>query len=95
MTSASVISRSELIVATAVAGLVFGSLYFAALRRSVALFVDGRRRLRPLAWTLGRMTGAAVFLFTAAKLGAAPLLAAFVGFLVARTLALREQRRAD
>jgi hypothetical protein len=94
MTYAAMISRSALMVIMAIAGLVFGSLYFAALKRSVTLFVGGCRWLRPLALTLGRMTAAAAFLFIVAKLGAAPLLAAFAGFLVARAFALREQRRA-
>ncbi len=93
MNYSTVISRSELIVA-AIAGLVCGLAYFAAIRRSVMLFVGGHGWLIPLALALGRIGAAAAFLFFAARLGAALLLAAFLGFLVARTVALRAQRRA-
>jgi hypothetical protein len=43
--------------------------------------------------TLGRVTAAGFLFAIAAKLGAAPLLAAFLGFLVARAAALRAARR--
>jgi len=78
----------------AVAGLAFGFGYFASLKRSVTMFVGGKGWLGPLALTLGRIGAAVGFLFVAAKLGAAPLLAAFIGFLMARALALRAERRA-
>lgn len=77
----------------AVAGVIFGFLYFASLKRSVTLFIGGKGWLSSLALTLGRMGAAAAFLIVAAKLGAAPLLAAFIGFLIARALALRAERR--
>ena len=89
MTHASFITHPELIVMIALAGFIFGLLYFAALKRSVALFVGGEGWFGPLVLTLGRIGAAAGFLMLAAKLGAAPLLAAFVGFLLARTVALR------
>ena len=76
----------------ALAGLVFGLVYFASLKRSVTLFVGGKGWFGPLALTLGRIGVAVAFLYVAAKLGAAPLLAAFIGFLMARVLALRERR---
>ena len=75
------------------AGLIFGLVYFAALRRTVALFAEGRSRFSPLALTLGRVVAALIFLGVAAHLGAASLLAAFIGFLLARTIALRAERR--
>jgi hypothetical protein len=84
----------ELTILMAVAGLAFGLVYFATLKRSVMLFAAGRGWLGPLALTLGRIGAAVAFLFVAAKLGAAPLLAAFIGFLMARALALRAERRA-
>ena len=84
----------ELTIAMAVAGLAFGWVYFASLKHSVALFVGGKGWLGPLALTLGRIGAAGAFLLVAAKLGAAPLLAAFIGFLMARALALRAERRA-
>ncbi len=94
MTRASLIAHPELIVATALAGLMFGLLYFAILKRSVALIVDDKGWFKPLALTLGRIAAVVVLLLPAAKLGAAPLLAAFIGFLLARVLALHAERRA-
>jgi hypothetical protein len=94
MTYTTVVSQSELIVLAAAAGLMFGLLYFAALKRSVTLFVGSDGWLGPLALTLGRVGAAAGFLFVAAKLGAAPLLTAFLGFLMARAGVLRAERRA-
>lgn len=76
------------------AGLVFGFIYFAALRRTVQLFTEGRTWFGPLALTLGRVGAAVVFLGVVAQLGAVSLLAVFIGFLLARTVALRVARRA-
>jgi len=84
----------ELTFLMALAGLAFGFVYFASLKRSVSLFVSGKGWLGPVALTFGRIGAAVAFLFVAAKLGAAPLLAAFIGFLMARALALRSERRA-
>jgi hypothetical protein len=78
----------------AVAGILFGLLYFAALRRSVALIAGRGGWLGALALTLARLGAAGAFLFGTAKLGAVPLLAAFAGFLLARAVALRSARRA-
>jgi hypothetical protein len=86
--------HSILVVFVAFAGLLFGLLYFAALKRSVTMLAGGKGWLGPLTLTLGRIGAAAGFLLVAAKLGAEPLLAAFVGFLVARALTLRLERRA-
>jgi N-ATPase, AtpR subunit len=77
----------------AVGGFVFGLVYFAALRRTATSFTAGRR-LVALALTLGRIGAAVLFLGLAAKLGAASLLAAFLGFLLARMVALRAARSA-
>jgi hypothetical protein len=93
MTHTRLIAHPELIVMMALAGLIFGLLYFAILKRSVTLFVGGKGSFGPLALTLGRIGAAVAFLFVAAKFGAAPLLAAFIGFLTARALALRAERR--
>lgn len=73
----------------ALAGVAFGIVYFAALRRSVSLYCAGRGRLGPLALTLGRLAAAALLLGLAAGLGALPLLASLLGFLVTRVVALR------
>ena len=86
-------STFALASAMAVAGLVFGLGYFASLRRTVDLYGSGHARLGPAALTLGRIAGAMIFLILAARLGALPLLTAFLGFLLARGLALRALRR--
>jgi len=95
MTDISLIAHPELTLLMAFAGLMLGLLYFAALKRSVALLVGGDGWLGPLALTLGRIAAAAIFLFVAAKLGAAPLLGGFAGILTARALALRVKKRAS
>lgn len=77
----------------AFAGFMFGLLYFATLTRTVALFATGRGCFDPLALTLGRIGAAVIFLVLAVKLGAAPLLASFLGFLLARSKTLRAARR--
>jgi hypothetical protein len=77
----------------AVAGLAFGWAYFAALRRTIDVYVAGRHRFVPAILTLARVAAATVFLAVAAQFGALPLLAAFLGFLGARALALHRARR--
>jgi len=94
MTHNPLIIDPGLTILMAVAGLAFGWVYFASLRRSVSMFVGGKGWLGPVFLTFGRIGAAVGFLFVAAKLGAAPLLAAFIGFLMARALALRAERRA-
>jgi hypothetical protein len=73
-------------------GLVFGRLYFAALRKNVDFYSDGHP-LKASALVLGRLVSAAMAFALAARLGALPLLTAFIGFLLARALALRAARR--
>jgi hypothetical protein len=82
-----------LAVAAAFVGLLFGIVYFAVLRRSVELYTGGRSGFAPAALTLGRLAGAIALFSLAAKLGTLPLLLAFLGFLLARWLALRAARR--
>ncbi|MGY3486939.1 hypothetical protein ACVW1C_004822 [Bradyrhizobium sp. USDA 4011] len=93
MTRTSLITHPELTLLTAFAGLTFGLAYFAALKRSVTLLVGSNSWFGPLALTLGRVGAAVGFLLIAAKFGAAPLLSGFAGFLVARALALRAERK--
>ena len=76
------------VFAAAFAGLVVGLVHFAALQRTLELYSTGFVRFA-VALTLGRFAGTIVFFGFAARLGALPLLALFLGFLVARTLALR------
>lgn len=95
MTHETLTSIAVLALATAFMGFAFGLVYFAALRRTVALFAAGRGWLGPSALTLGRMGSAVALLAFIARLGAAPLLAAFLGFLLARALALHAVRRVE
>lgn len=78
----------------ATTGFALGIVYFAALRRTAALVATGGVTLRALAFTLARGAAAIGVLGFAAWLGAAPLLSAFGGFLLARSSALRRVRRA-
>ena len=88
-------STAALAAGMIISGFAFGLLYFATLKRAAALFASGSSWMGPLGLTLGRIAAAVIFLSLAARLGAAALLAAFFGFLLARTLALRAERRAD
>jgi hypothetical protein len=77
----------------AAAGLAFGWGYFTTLRRSVAACAGRGGLRRCLGWLLARLMGAAIFFAFALHWGAWPLLAAFLGFLGARQLALRAAGR--
>jgi hypothetical protein len=83
---------ASLAVAAGFAGLLVGACYFAALRRTAALYAAGGGR-RAAAVTLLRMAGAIIFFALLARFGALPLLSSFLGFLLARGLALRASRR--
>jgi len=92
MTTVALCAGIALTAAFLAAGLVVGSAYFAALRRTVDLYAAGRRPLVVMALTLIRIGGVIAFFGAAVRFGAVPLLAAFLGFLVARSLALRAVR---
>jgi hypothetical protein len=92
MTRETVVTYAGLALAMASTGFALGLVYFVALRKSVALFVRGTCWWGASALTIGRVGAAIVFLTLAAKLGAATLLAAFAGFLLARSVALRSAR---
>lgn len=94
MTVSNLAANLESSALFAVAGLAFGAAYFAALRRTVDVYVAGRHRFVPAVLTLARIAGAIGFLVFAAQFGALPLLTGFLGFLLARGLALRAARRA-
>ncbi len=94
MTPVPLIPEPVLLAAMALAGIAFGLIYFAAVQRTAILFAAGRGWLAPVALTIARIALAAAFLAFAARLGAAPLLAAFAGFMLARAVALRAARRA-
>jgi N-ATPase, AtpR subunit len=78
-----------LVTVWVVAGLGFGGGYFATMRRTVVLYGAHSTRLVPIALTLGRIGAAILFFGLAVQFGAPSLLAAFLGFLWARLLALR------
>ena len=83
-----------LAVLLAAGGLIFGWGYFAALRRGVVAYVAHNRGWRAVAWTLARLAAAVLFFGLAVRAGAWPVLAAFLGFLAARQIAVRAARRA-
>lgn len=85
-------SHAALAAGWMLGGLVFGLAYFAALHRTVDIFGGGQGHLLPTALTLCRLAAAILFLGLAARFGALPLLTAFLGFLLARALALRAVR---
>lgn len=86
------VSSAALALAMACAGFAFGLVYFAALRRTAALFAAGGGWLGPSVLTIGRVGAATILLTLAARLGATPLLATFLGFLAARAIALHAVR---
>lgn len=79
----------------AAAGLVVGCGYFAALRRGVGLIVARGAAVWSVLWVLVRVGGAALFFALVVRWGAMPLLAAFLGFLAARHLAVRTARSVE
>ena len=81
------------VLLVAVAGFALGIAYFASLRRDVHLSVARHAWLRYIVWALMRIAAAALFFTFAARWGLPALIAAFAGFLAARTLALHRARR--
>lgn len=79
-------------LAFGVAGLAFGWAYFAILQETVDRFAEGRG-WRAAGLTLARVGAAALFFGIAAKIGACPLLVAFICFIAMRMLALRAVQR--
>lgn len=77
----------------AVGGFALGLGYFASLRHGVQLAI-ARHVWRPyIVWALVRIAAAALFFTFVLRWGLPALLAAFAGFLAARTLAMRGARR--
>jgi len=93
MTHQTLASTLPIAIATAAVGFVFSLAYFALLRRTAILFTAGRGLILPAALTLGRLAAVTFILGVAAKLGAAPLLATFLGFLLARAVSLHAVNR--
>lgn len=88
-------AEAWLAVMLAAAGLVFGWGYFAALRRGITAYVGQDQPWRAVAWALVRLAAAVLFFGFAVCWGTWPLLAAFLGFLTARQIAVRTARRAS
>ena len=82
-----------LAAAAAIFGAAFGGVYFAALRRSVSRYCAGERGLVFGARILARLGAAALVFTLSAKLGALPLAAALLAFLLARASAVRAASR--
>ena len=78
----------------AAGGLAFGWGYFAALRRGIDAYTAQGAAFKSLLWMLARLAAAALFFAFAVRCGAWPLVAAFLGFLAARQIAVRAARRA-
>jgi hypothetical protein len=81
------------LLAAAAGGLAFGVLYFAALRRSIELFVHRAGWVGPAALTVGRIAAAAMLFGLLSRLGPGAVLAGFLAFLAARGLAVRAARK--
>lgn len=76
-----------------VAGFALGTGYFASLRHGLELSVARRACSPYMLLALARLAAAALFFTFAVRWGLPPLLAAFVGFLAARQLALHSARK--
>lgn len=75
-----------------VTGFAAGLIFFAALRRTASLFVEGGAPWRIAALYGLRLTIALSVFFAAAQFGAAALLSAIAGFTAARFFAERRER---
>jgi F1F0 ATPase subunit 2 len=70
-------------------GALLGAGYFAALRQNVEQYLGGAPLGPALALHLGRLLLAGLVFALIARAGAAALLGALAGFVLARTLAVR------
>jgi N-ATPase, AtpR subunit len=93
MSAVAFASLAPVALAAVFAGTTFGLLYFMALRRTSVLLAGNGGCKGAFAFTLARIGGVVLLLGLAARLGAVPLLATFIGFLAARAIALRAFRR--
>lgn len=77
------------------AGIALGAVYLRLLARTVAAFTGaGGSGGAGAVWLLLRVALAAGAFWAAARHGALPLLSMLLGFLVARTVAIRRAREA-
>lgn len=89
MTSAQVVDLLRAAAPFVLLGALLGAGYFAALRFSVERYLGGRSTGQAVALHVGRLLLAGAGFALIARAGAAPLLAALVGFMIARSLAIR------
>lgn len=80
------IIRFVAIAAYFVLGLAVGAAHFHGLRENTRLWVEGRGNLRPALAHVARLSLVALVFFLVSRAGAAPLLASFAGFVVARPI---------
>ena len=76
----------------ALLGAIVGAGYFAALRYNVERYLSPRPLGGAVMLHLGRLVVAGVAFALIARAGATPLLGALLGFLLARSLAIRRIR---
>lgn len=77
------------------AGAALGAFYFWMLGRSVAAFGQQGGRGRAIGFAVLRLAVAVAVMTAAALSGTAPLLLALLGFVAARTVAIRRARGAE
>ncbi len=82
-----------IVASAALVGFALGAGYFACLRFTVRAYVASTGLRAVVALTCARLIGAVIVFSIAARFGAGALLAAFGGFLVARTIAVRRKWR--
>ena len=83
---------APLVVLGVLLGLLLGMGYFAALRQNVEGYLAGRALGPALALHLGRLLLAGLAFVLIAQVGAAALLGALAGFVLARSVALRSAK---
>ncbi|MCW3476415.1 N-ATPase subunit AtpR [Limobrevibacterium gyesilva] len=77
-----------LLPAFLILGLLAGAAHFLALRENTRLYLEGRRHWLALAVQLARLTASSILFVLASLQGTGPLLAAALGFLLARAVVL-------
>jgi hypothetical protein len=77
----------------AIPGAVLGFVYFRALRLNVQLYVNGGALWLPLALHVGRIAAAVLVFGLLTPFGAGALLGALAGFMAARLVLVRPERR--
>jgi F1F0 ATPase subunit 2 len=75
------------------AGFLFGLAYFHAVRTTARYLAENKGWQIPTFLIVARLGGAIALLVYLARLGAMPLLAGFLGFLLARAVATRPARK--